>query len=125
MMVLDSSALLAFLLRERGHDVVSLALPAGLISAVNYSEVLARIAREQISARTLHPKISQYGLTVVEFDTAQAVVAGEIRDRARQHGIGLADCCCMALAIHRALPVLTGDHAWANLGLDLSIEMFR
>jgi PIN domain nuclease of toxin-antitoxin system len=40
--VLDASALLAWLVRERGADVVGEVLPRAVISAVNLSEVLYR-----------------------------------------------------------------------------------
>jgi uncharacterized protein with PIN domain len=42
---LDASALLAFLLRERGHQRVSELLGKACMSTVNFSEVLARFAR--------------------------------------------------------------------------------
>jgi PIN domain nuclease of toxin-antitoxin system len=41
--ILDASAVLAYLHREPGGDTVALFLDSGLISAVNLSEVAARI----------------------------------------------------------------------------------
>jgi PIN domain nuclease of toxin-antitoxin system len=40
--VLDASALIAFLFQESGAEVVAARIPGSLISAVNYSEVVAR-----------------------------------------------------------------------------------
>ncbi len=44
--VLDSSALLAYLLGEAGGEVVRAALPDAQMSTVNYSEVPARLIRD-------------------------------------------------------------------------------
>lgn len=125
MIVLDASALMALLLSEPGKDVVAEHVPEAVISAVNLAEVLARMARERIPSRILIPKLEDLGLTVVDFDQPQAVIVGDIRERARAHGIGLADCCCIALAMNRALPVLTADRAWPGLGFDLDVRLIR
>lgn len=125
MIVLDASALTAMLLGEPGQDTVAERIAEAAISAVNLAEVLTRLSRDQILPRTLVPRLTDLGLAIAEFDQAQAVLASEIRDHARSQGLGLADCCCLALAMHRALPVLTADRAWATLGLDLDIRLIR
>ena len=125
MIVVDASALMALLLREPGSDVVAERISKSVISAVNLAEVLARMSRERISARTLVPKLTALGLAIVDFDQAQAVIAGEIREHARGQGVGLADCCCMALALHQAWPVLTADRLWAKLGFDIDVRLIR
>ena len=125
MIVLDSSALVALLLREPGHEMVAGRLAEAAVSAVNISEVLARMSRENISPRALLPRLLQLGTSIVAFDAAQAVIASEIRERARGLGMGLADCCCLALAIHRGTPVMTADRAWNGLEVDLQIVMIR
>ena len=45
MMALDASALLVFLLRERGHETVQEVLGDACMSTVNFSEVLAGFGR--------------------------------------------------------------------------------
>lgn len=125
MIVIDSSALIAFLLREPGHDVVSAQLPHASVSTVNFSEVLARMSRDAIAPRTLALKLVGLGLTLVDFDPSQAFIASEIRALARGHGIGMADCCCLALALHKAVPVLTADRAWQSLGFELDVQLIR
>jgi ribonuclease VapC len=125
MIVVDASALMALLLGEPGSDAVAERISESAISAVNLAEVLARMSREQISPRTLIAKLAALGLTVVDFDQAQAVFAGEIREHARAQGVGLADCCCMALALHQAWPVLTADRTWTKLGFDIDVHLIR
>jgi len=39
--------------------------------------------------------------------------------------VSFADRVCLGLGLDRQLPVLTGDRAWANLGLPLQIELIR
>jgi ribonuclease VapC len=125
MIVLDASALMALLLGEPGKDAVTDQIASAAISAVNLSEVLARMTREGISSRLLVPKLEALGLTVVEFDQPQAIIVSDIREHARSHGVGLADCCCIALALHRAWPVMTADRAWATLGFEIDVRLIR
>lgn len=125
MIVLDASAVMAYLLREAGHEVVAAVLEHSAISAVNLSEVLARLYREGIEPRELAGRLAGAGVTVVDFDSAQAVLASKLREDARRQGMGLADCCCLALALHKALPVVTADRAWHKLGIDVEIRLIR
>ena len=95
------------------------------MSTVNLSEVLARLVRHGIFPEESHPKVGELGITAVNFDSDQAIIAASIRDSARASGLGLADCCCLALALRDKLPVLTADKAWQSLGLALDIELIR
>jgi ribonuclease VapC len=125
MIVVDASALLALLLKEPGHEKVTARLNGSIMSAVNLSEVLARLVRHGIVPAEAHPKISALGITAVNFDSDQAIIAASIRETARAAGLGLADCCCLALALRDQLPVLTADKVWRSLGLALDIEIIR
>ncbi len=116
---------MALLLSEPGNDVVAGEIGNAAISAVNLAEVLARMARERISSRSLLPKLEAVGLTVVEFDQPQAVIVSDIREYARSYGVGLADCCCIALALHRAWPVMTADRVWTALGFEIDVRLIR
>lgn len=91
MIVLDASALLVMLLKEPGHEKVAQKVPLSLMSAVNYSEVLARMLREGLPPGEASPRLTELGLTVVAFDEAQAAIAASIREHARASGLGLAD----------------------------------
>lgn len=89
MIVLDASALLAFLLRETGHDVVAAQLPQSCMSTVNLAETLSRMA-PGIDPRSLKPRLDQTGLRFIDFDSAQAVVVSELRLQMRKAGLGIA-----------------------------------
>ena len=125
MIVIDASALLALLLKEPGHEKVAERLSGSLMSTVNLSEVFAWLVRHGISPEESHPKIGELGITAVSFDLDQAKIAASIRDSARASGLGLADCCCLALALQQHLPVLTADRIWKSLGLALEIQLLR
>ena len=125
MIVLDASALMALLLSEPGQKVVAEHVAGAAISAVNLAEVLARMARERISSRILLPKLEALGLTIVDFDQPQAVIVSDIREHARGYGVGLADCCCIALAMNRAWSVLTADRVWTTLGFEVDVQLLR
>jgi PIN domain nuclease of toxin-antitoxin system len=39
--------------------------------------------------------------------------------------ISLADRACLALAVELGMPVMTGDHAWRDLDIDVEVQLFR
>jgi PIN domain nuclease of toxin-antitoxin system len=71
--VLDASALLAWLVLERGAEVVGEYLPRAVISAVNLAEVLYR---GQSLGRKVATLPSHLGLGMEPFTTEDALVAG-------------------------------------------------
>lgn len=111
-MVLDASALLAFLQGEEGADRVEAALLDGYVSAANWSEVaqkvLARDADWQLTATLLH----SYGLTIEPVSQQDAEVAASLWQRGS--GLSLADRLCLALGERLSVPVLTADKAWGK-----------
>ena len=125
MIVLDSSALIAYLLREPGYEVVRSQLRDACISTVNLTETLARLERNGLRPIDVDKRLTRLRLEVAPFDREQAVRAAEMREPARKLGVSLADCCCMALALVRGCPVLTGDRPWLRLGLPLTLKRFR
>lgn len=125
MIALDASALVALLRDEPGQEIVADHIAEAAISAVNLAEVLARLSRVGVAPHDLLPRLASLGMTVVEFDAPQALVVASLREAARSRGLGLADCCCLALARHCGWPVLTADRVWTTLGLDLDIRLIR
>ena len=115
MIVLDSSALLAFLLDEPGVEVVRPHLQAAVISTVALTEVLGRLDRGKLPAHPLLERIDRGGIEVAPFDRPQCEQAGRLIMPARPYSIGLGDCCVLALGVVRNLPILTGDRAWLQL----------
>jgi PIN domain nuclease of toxin-antitoxin system len=123
--VVDSSALLAYLQGEPGAAVVRARLIEGVvISAANWSEVAQKVHRIDTweVARAL---LLSYPLQVhpVEIDDAEAAAALWMPGSP----LSLADRLCLALAGRLALPVLTADRAWVETTAPspVAIELVR
>ena len=125
--VLDASALLAFVKEEPGVERVAGALMAGAaMSAVNLSEVIAKLADEGVPEPVIRHSIETIGLDIVEFDADDALAAGLLRPSTRAAGLSFGDRACLALAQQGGAPVLTADRAWAELDLDgVEVELVR
>ena len=125
--VVDASAVLAWLFKERGEEVVDKVLPLSVLSAVNLAEVLYRADEEGMSTRTLRQDLEALGVTVEPFIDEDARRVQEIRRAARRESIrlSLADCCCLATAARLDLPVVGGDQAWEVLRVAIEVHPFR
>ena len=123
--VLDASAVLAVLLSEGGAEAARPRLAGGCVSAVNYSEVLARAARRCGSLESARRQVDRYDLAVVAFDAEHAVVAAALRPATDPAGLSFADRACLALGRARGLPVVTADRAWARLDIGVTVELIR
>lgn len=122
---LDASALLCLLNAEPGADRVEEAVDEALISAVNYSEVVAKIIDRGGTPTQVAAMLDPLHLRLVDFDHSQAVRAGELRAATRQLGLSFGDRACLALASSRGLKALTTDQGWRALAIGLEIEFVR
>lgn len=128
--VLDASALLALLNEEPGAEEVAGVVTGGdcQMSAVNWSEVLARIPRMEVAQRSrldsLLDSLPQL-LTVVPFDEVDAERAAELRAPTERQGLSLGDRACLALALRSQLRVLTADRVWADVDVGAEIRLIR
>ncbi len=123
--VLDASALLAFLHEEPGGDQVSPVLDGAHVSAVNWSEVLQKSLQRDVNIDGMQQEFTDVGVIFEPFTPEQAETAARLFTRTRDHGLSLADRACLALAMEKGLPVLTADRAWGRLKLDVAIEVVR
>lgn len=125
MSVLDASALLAFLFREPGKETVAGLLAGGLMSTVNLSEVLGRVARDGHPTAPLLARLLGAGLIMVPFDVDQAARAADLVPITRPLGLSLGDRACLALGLARREAIYTADAAWKKLDLGLPIHVLR
>ena len=123
--ILDASAVLAYLHREPGGDTVALFLDSGLISAVNLSEVAARIVEKGASPAQAVALVEDLGLEVVPVDRPCAYEAAWLRGATRPLGLSLADRICLATAKQHGLPAVTMDRSWADLQIGVQINVLR
>lgn len=121
-LVYDASALLAVVFDEPDAQAVLeyLAIPGGEISAVNWSEVGAKLTERGLPEADLSSELAAFGLDIVAFDEAQAHVAAGLRPATHELGLSLGDRCCLALARLHGARVITADRAWQQLsGFDV------
>jgi len=78
MKVLDASALLAFLFREPGHEMVAGEIASACISTVDLAESLGRIARDGHDPRPLLTGVSESTLEIVPFSPDQALLCARL-----------------------------------------------
>jgi len=115
--VLDASALLAYLQRERGHAEVVPVLEDSAISAVNLSEVLQKAIAAGVPTEGFEADLQAVGVRVHAFDAEDAAAAAEMWPRTRKLGLSLGDRACLALARRLAAPAYTADRAWIAVKL--------
>ena len=115
--VLDASAVLAFLLGESGADVVEATLAddnESVCSAANWSETAQRILVVNGDWELARALLLSYDLRVDPVTAADAEWAA--RRYRRGEGLSLADRLCLALGERLEAPVLTADSAWGSAG---------
>ncbi|MBN2240395.1 MAG: type II toxin-antitoxin system VapC family toxin [Dehalococcoidales bacterium] len=123
--VLDASAVLALLNAEPGSDTVVEALPEGIISAVNLSEVVGKLCDAGVPENIIHRILQPLGLEVIPFDEEQSYQAGMLRESTQNIGISLGDRACLSLAKMRGAPALTADRMWSKLEIGVSVKVIR
>ncbi len=124
--LLDASALLAYLHREPGFEAVRTALREGAaIGTVNLAEVLGKVREKGRDAARIHAALRALGLEVLPFNEADAALAGELGALAKKHGLALGDRAALAQAMRLGVPVLTADRIWAELGLEAEVQVIR
>ncbi len=123
--VLDASALLAFVNGEPGADKVAAVLGEAMISAVNFAEAAAKLTRRGGSAARALGELTEAELEVVDFDRALAISTGALAAATRQDGLSLGDRACLALARRDNAVAFTADRAWRKLSIGIEIQFIR
>jgi ribonuclease VapC len=123
--VLDASAVLAALYREPGGESVMRVLPRSLLSAVNASEVVARLIGRGTAPEVALQTVRDLDCRPVAVDLELGLRAGALVVLTKSKGLSLGDRICLALAEREGVPALTADRAWAELGLDIKVSLIR
>ena len=129
--VLDASAMLAYLHGEPGAQEVAEAFIDGAsMSALNWAEVLTKFAEEGQNPEELVGLLEAQGILggtveVVPMTGVDAPIIAGLRLPTRAAGLSVADRACLALGIRLGIPVLTADRIWAGLDLDVEVRLIR
>jgi PIN domain nuclease of toxin-antitoxin system len=123
--VLDSSAMLAFINEEPGAEVVAQSLNQAIMSAINLSEVVTKLADREVPESVIQKFVAQLRVKIIPVDQEQAVTAGLLRLQTKSVGLSLGDRICLALALQQNCPVLTSDRAWEQVELGIEVCLIR
>ncbi len=124
--VFDTSAVIALLRGEPGAALVAGRVGQAAMSAVNLQELIKALILRGVAPPVIEEMIQELRLDLHVHDRDAAFASARLTEATRQHGSGLGDRSCMALAIKLGVPVLTADRAWAKLKLPgLSVEVVR
>jgi len=123
--VLDASAAIAFMKGETGGERVAAALETSVLSAVNASEVVARLITLGFTPHKAIATVSNLCCAIMPVDSDLGFRAGELVALTRSKGLSLGDRICLALAEREGVPALTADRAWAELGSDIKVSLIR
>ncbi|MES2445494.1 MAG: type II toxin-antitoxin system VapC family toxin [Pseudomonadota bacterium] len=123
--VVDASAVLAVIFRESGQENIRPILDGARISAVNLSEVVARLIDRGSTDEDIDWALADMHLKIVPFDGDQAMATAKLRAPTRAKGLSLGDRACLALAAAEQATVMTTDRAWATLDLPIPIKLAR
>jgi len=111
-LVIDSSAILALIFREKGSEAIAPLLPGSLMSAVNVAEVFSKLSEKGLLTDERVSNFYKLELNITDFDTEQSRKAAELRGLTMHLGLSLGDRCCLALAILQNATAITTDRTW-------------
>jgi PIN domain nuclease of toxin-antitoxin system len=121
--ILDASAVLAFLLNEPGKDIVLDALLAGAdMTTVNFAEVATKyvLRGAKAQAETL---LEQLPVTLLPVDADLALRSALMAGVTKPAGLSMGDRICLAAAQRGGKPALTADLAWLKLAEPLGVRV--
>jgi PIN domain nuclease of toxin-antitoxin system len=124
-MIVDASAVLAYLHEEEGGLAVEKVLRGAFISTVNWCEVVQKLRLKGIDDKAVGQELKALGVSFIPFMQEHAEKAGELWRITSPFGLSLGDRACLATALIEGLDVLTADKAWRGLPLDLQINLIR
>lgn len=112
MIVLDASAILAFLQGEEGAARVEHALAEGVVGSANWSEVAQKVMARGGDWQVAAALLRSYGLRIEPVDERDAEHAAALWKSGT--GLSLGDRLCLALGARLGVTVLTADRGWGD-----------
>ena len=123
--VLDTSAVIAFLRKEPGGDLVAPILRGARLSTVNYCELIGKAKDINIAHDIAASTLARLGLETVPFEETHALAAAAMRESTRSLGLSLADRACLALGLLLHCPVFTADRRWKDAATGIDVRLIR
>ncbi|WP_420594751.1 PIN domain-containing protein [Deinococcus sp.] len=132
-LLLDASALIAFIRREPGGETVLQALMDGknavLVGSVQLVEVEGKLVSDgSFTPQQVRARIRQLGqvLDVVAFNAQAQDAAGFYYARRKPYDLSLGDALCLGLAEVLKADVMTAKRGWASLpDIPFGVQLIR
>ena len=106
--------------------MVAQAIPEAAISAVNFSEIVAKLAESRGADEEVIRRVLQdFPFDIVPFDAGQAYETGLLRPATRNLGLSLGDRACVGLARRLGVPALTADQRWSRISVEVNVIVIR
>jgi ribonuclease VapC len=126
LVVMDSSAFLAWLWDEKGSEVVQAYRDNYIMGSLNAAEVFTKmIEKGPVDEAEAKIALLAISMSIISFDVQQSVSCAQLRTSTRKFGLSLGDRACLALAIREKATVITADRSWAGLDLGIEIKVIR
>jgi PIN domain nuclease of toxin-antitoxin system len=124
--VLDASAMLAYIQEERGAENLSKEiLDHAVASTVNLAEAQSKLVKKGRDPEEAWEEILSLVIAEEPFTSEQAKIAGDLITMTEKYGLSLGDRSCLALAIALNAPVYTTEQLWKNLKVGVPIHVIR
>jgi len=113
--VLDASALLAYLQDEPGSEAIEGVLAEAVMSSVNWAEVVQKSVVAGVVVEGMREDLEALGLETAPFTPEDAEMAGRLWLQTQQVGLSLGDSLRDGIA----------ERIWATPGLPLDVQVIR
>ncbi|MGD0800700.1 MAG: type II toxin-antitoxin system VapC family toxin [Terracidiphilus sp.] len=124
--VLDASAMLAWIQHERGEEkLTDEILDRAVASTVNLAEAQSKLVKKGRDSDEAWEEILSLVQAEEPFTSDQAKIAGDLIANTEKYGLSLGDRSCLALAIALNAPVYTTEQLWKNLKLGVPVHVIR
>ena len=120
MLILDASALIAFIRKEAGGEAVKnqIIKTESFISVVNLTEAKGKlVGAGDFTPQQVESELEQLSALIepLAYDLEQANLAAWWYVRKNPYQLSLGDCACLGAAEARGLEVLTAEKRWKKL----------
>jgi ribonuclease VapC len=124
--VLDASAILAFIFDEPGAERLTPALlRSAVASTVNLAEVQSKLVNWGHPPDEAWEDALATVAEVEQYTSEQAKIAGSLVTETKTKGLSLGDRSCLALALLLDAPVYTTEQIWRNIKVGVKIHVIR
>lgn len=124
--ILDASALLAVLRREKGAEIILRLIEAGaMMTTINLSEVISKLYYYKVDKKQIELLIAGLSIAFIHVAEELAHIAASYYYAGKHYGLSLADKICLAAARRGNYTAVTTDTIWARLEMGIKIQVIR